>query len=92
MTKNFYNMDCTGMIQETSKEVKTLLYKCNKIVCGDDVHITMERDEMRDFEIIEGTSIFIRIPIIDRIPPIKISFDYLLKGGDLKVCMSKKSK
>ena len=78
-------------MQETSKEVKTLLYKCNKIVCGDDIHTQMERDEVKEFEIIEGTNIFIRVPILERIPPIRLVFEYI-NDGDLKVCLSKKTK
>lgn len=40
-----------------------MLYKANKLVSGNDQHITLDKNDKESFDIIEGTSIFMRIPI-----------------------------
>lgn len=49
-------MDCSELIQTTSKELKTLMYKASKIICGDNLHLLIERSDKRVIEILEGTT------------------------------------
>eukprot|EP00347_Sterkiella_histriomuscorum_P015613 403356364 len=88
------NQDCSQMIQTASKELKSMKYNVSKIMCGDDFHIKLERNERQDIEVIEGTSQFLKIPILGKIPPLKIYIEYeeATHRSDLKVCISKKSK
>lgn len=44
------------MLQNTNKELKTLIYNASKIVCGDNLHIIMEKEERKHFEILEHTN------------------------------------
>ena len=52
------------------------MYKASKIICGDDLHIHMSGNDKRTLEIIEGTSIFIKISILGKVPPLKLFFEY----------------
>ena len=61
--KNIDKIDCSEIIQNTSKEVKKLIYKVSKIVCSEDDHIVIDRDEKKEIEIIEKTTIFLKIPV-----------------------------
>lgn len=69
------------------------MYRVSKIVCGDNLHIQMDRDEKKTIELMEGTNQYIKIPIAGKLPPVKFIFEFLNKGiKDLKVYFSRKSK
>lgn len=73
-----------------------MMYKANKLVSSDNQHIILEKNERVEFEIIEGTSLLLKIEIQSRIPPLKLFFDYLegssKKTSDLTVCLSRRVK
>ena len=77
------------MLRDTSKEVKNLIYTVNNIIPGEDIHIKMDRDEIKEVEVLEEAFIFLKIYISERMPPVKINFNYL-NEGDLKVYVSRK--
>jgi hypothetical protein len=61
-------------------------------MCGDEMHLKVERNEKVEIEILEGTSQFIKVPILGKVPPLKLYFEYEdSKRSDLKVCISRKS-
>ncbi|TNV86864.1 hypothetical protein FGO68_gene6999 [Halteria grandinella] len=71
------------------------MYKANKLVSSDNQHVLLERNERFEFEIIEGTSLLLKVEIQSRVPPLKLYFDYLettSKKGDLTVCLSRRVK
>ena len=69
------------------------MYKASKIICGDNLHLILDRNEKRNLEVIEGTSIFLKILIQEKAPPVRLNFDYFdSKKSDLKVCISRKTK
>ena len=86
--------DPAEMLLTATKELKTLMYKASKIMQGQDVHIEVDRNDEKFFEIIEGTNLFIKIPIAFRLPPVRVFFDYAGNNPmfDLKVCYSRKVK
>jgi hypothetical protein len=63
-------VNCSELLNKATKELKTLMHKAQKIVCGDNLHIVLDRNDKLDFEIIEGTSSFVKIPIHNKIPPV----------------------
>lgn len=76
-------------MNQTSKEVKQLLYTVNNIVVGEELHLRMDRDDVRDLEILEGTFIYVKIYIHERIPPLKMNFKYVTTG-DLEIYASRR--
>lgn len=67
-------------------------------MCGDDLHVKMDRNEKQEIEVLEGTSFFLKIPIHGKIPPLRLTLEYESSSGiasskgDLKVCISRKNK
>ena len=49
----------------------------------------MDRDDVRDLEILEGTFIYVKIYIHERIPPLKMNFKYVTTG-DLEIYASRR--
>lgn len=77
----------------TSKDIRTVLYQASKVISEGQTLIEVDRDEKQLFDIIEGTSIFVKIPILGKIPPCKVMIEYTYKGrNDLRVCISRRSK
>lgn len=48
--------DCSQLLNKANRELKSLKYKASKIMCGDDLHLRVERNEKVALEVIEGTS------------------------------------
>ena len=66
--------NCQVILQQTQKELRTLLFRASKLVTTENMHIQLEKSEK--FDIIEGTNEFIKIAIKYRKPPVVLSFEY----------------
>ena len=87
------NTNCQKILQQTQKDLKTLLYRASKLVTSENLHGLLEKSEK--YDIVEGTNEFVKVPIKYKKPPVVLSFDYgheMSKKNDLLVCISRKHK
>lgn len=71
------------------------MYKASKLVSNENQLMTLDQNERHTFDIIEGTSSFVRIPIQGKVPPVRVAFEYgegMTKKNDLTVCFSRRVK
>lgn len=87
------NTNCQKILQQTQKDLRTLLYRASKLVTCENQHGLLEKSEK--YDIVEGTNDFVKVPIKYKKPPVVLSFDYgneMSKKNDLLVCISRKHK
>ena len=55
------NTNCQLILQQTQKELRTLLYRASKLVTCENMHGLLEKSEK--YDIVEGTNQFVKVPI-----------------------------
>ncbi|CDW72597.1 UNKNOWN [Stylonychia lemnae] len=94
--RNRKEQDCLELLQNTQQELKILQYRATNLICGDDLHVQIDKNEKKHFDMIPSTAQYAKIPILGKQPPCKIQIDYPedfnKKKIDLRICMSRKNK
>eukprot|EP00347_Sterkiella_histriomuscorum_P022516 403338197 len=94
--QSFKGVDCAELITKAQNEIKVLQYKATNLICGDDLHINLDKNDKKIMEILPGTTQYLKIHIQGKVPPCKLLLEFpddkASKKNDLKFFLSRRNK